>query len=108
VCLACTGRADIIFVIDASDSIRIERFPLVKQLLIDVVEQMDLGSERARVGVVKFATNASVQFNLNTYRTKHDVMAALERITFVGGPKNISGAFWKVRVLCCFYQSIKS
>lgn len=92
------------FVIDASDSIRIERFPRVMDLLTGVVEQMDIGSERVRVGAVKFASNASVQFHLKTYTTKHDVMAALETVSFVGGRTNISGAIWTTvssRVYCC-------
>jgi len=79
-------------VIDASDSIRIERFPHVTQLLVSVVEQMDVGPERVRVGAVKFADRASVQFHLDRYSSTQDVMAALERVTFVGGRTNISGA----------------
>jgi len=94
VCTACTGRADVIFAIDASDSIRTERFPHVIRLLSSVVEQMDIGSERVRVGAVKFANNASVEFQLNAYRSKHDVMEAIERVSFVGGRTNISGALW--------------
>ena len=94
VCLACSGRADVVFVIDASDSIRVERFPLVTELLVAVVEQMDIGPERTRVGAVKFAGNASVQFYLDTFESKHDIMVALERITFVGGRTNVSGAIW--------------
>ena len=100
-CLACTGLADIVFVIDASDSTRIERFPHVRQLLSEVVEQMDLGSERVRVGAVKFAQNASVQFHLDTHTSKHDVMAAFDRITFVGGRTNISGAIWLTVCTVC-------
>ena len=92
--LECTGRSDVIFVIDASDSIRIERFPRVTQLLTSVVEQMDIGSERVRVGAVKFANSTSILFHLNAYTSKHDVMGAVGSISFVGGRSNISGALW--------------
>ena len=44
--VACTGLADVILVVDASDSIRRERFPQVIELLTAVVEQMDIDSDR--------------------------------------------------------------
>jgi len=100
ICSACSGRADVVFVIDASDAIRVERFPRVTRLLASVVEQMDIGSERVRVGALKFGSNASIQFHLNTYSSKHDLMTALDRITFVGGRTNLSGALWMM--VCAF------
>jgi len=66
----------------------------VIQLLAEVVELMDIGLERARVGAVAFADDASVQFHLNTYSSKHDIMTALDRVAFVGGRANVSGAIW--------------
>jgi collagen type VI alpha len=85
---------DVVLVIDASDSIRNDRFPLVIALLMSVVDQLDVGFNRTRVAAVKFANTASVQFHLNEYKTKQDVIAAIQRIAFVGGRTNISGALW--------------
>ena len=80
--------------VDASDSIRIERFPHVIELLAAVVEQLDVDSGRVRVAAVKFANTSSVEFQLDAYRSKQDVMNAVQRVTFVGGRTNISGALW--------------
>jgi len=93
-CVACSGLADVILVMDASDSIRIERFPRVIELLTAVVEQMDVDSGRVRVGAVKFAKNSTIEFHLNRFTSRQDVMDAVQRVTFVGGRTNISGALW--------------
>jgi Mg-chelatase subunit ChlD len=92
--VACSAQVDLIFVVDASDSIRIERFPQVINLIAAVVDQMDIGPDRARVGLVKFANTASVQFQLNTYSTKQSLISAIKRVLFVGGRTNVSGAIW--------------
>ena len=42
--------ADIVFVVDSSGSIRSERFPLVMQFIQSIVENLDVGQERTRVG----------------------------------------------------------
>ena len=63
-----------ILVVDASDSMRIERFPRVVELLTGVVDQMDVDSGRVRVAAVKFADNSSVEFHLDEHRSKQVIL----------------------------------
>jgi collagen type VI alpha len=84
----CSGRIDLAFVLDASGSIRNERFPKVIDFVVDLIEQLQISSDDTRVAVVSYSDNYAHQFHLNTYTTKQDVQLALRRIPFIGGRTN--------------------
>lgn len=85
---ACSGRVDIAFVLDASGSIRSERFPIVIQTVISIVEQMQVSLNDTRIAAVSYSDDYVHQFFLNTYSTKQDVQLAFSRIKFIGGRTN--------------------
>ena len=65
-----SGMIDLVFVIDASGSIRNERFPVVLNFITSIVAQLDVHPDRTRVGAIWFSDTAGVQFNLNQYSTR--------------------------------------
>ncbi len=88
------------FVIDGSGSIRHERFHEVLDFMTGVVQQLEINPDRpnkVRVAAVCFNTQAFVEFYLNTYRTKQDIIHAIQRINYLGGRTNIAGALSKMR-----------
>jgi len=88
----CSGRIDIAFVLDASGSIRNERFPKVIDFVVSLVEQMQVSSTETRVAAVSYSDNYAHQFFLNSYTTKQDVQLAFRRIPFIGGRTNTASA----------------
>ena len=56
--------ADVAFVVDASGSIRRERFPLVLSFIQSVIDQLDVHPSQTRVGAVYWSDNAFLQFDL--------------------------------------------
>jgi Mg-chelatase subunit ChlD len=84
----CTGKIDIAFVLDASGSIRNERFPKVIDFVIDLIDQLQISSEDTRISAVSYSDNFAHQFFLNTYTTKQDIQLAMRRIPFIGGRTN--------------------
>ncbi len=62
------------FVIDASGSIRENRFATVLDFVKGAAEELEIHPDRVRVGAMIYADNAYIQFNLNTYRNKDDVL----------------------------------
>lgn len=93
----CSGLLDIVFAIDASGSIRVERFPYVLDFAISIAETLEIRSEKTRVGAIKWSDSASVEFQLNAYTQKQDVLNALRRISFMGGRTNTASALEQVR-----------
>ncbi len=63
-----------IFVIDASGSIRENRFEIVTDFVRNAVDALEVAPDRVRVGVITYSDNAYIQFNLNTYTRKDDVL----------------------------------
>jgi collagen type VI alpha len=85
---ACSGRVDIAFVLDASGSIRVERFPIVIDTVVSIVEQLQVSMDDTRIAAVSYSDNYVHQFFLNRYSTKQDIQLALRRIQFIGGRTN--------------------
>ena len=46
--LGCDGRYDITFIIDASGSIRAERFPYILNFINNVIDEFEVSSDKAR------------------------------------------------------------
>ena len=65
--LGCTGAADVIFAIDVSGSIRHERFPLVQEFFISIIENLEINPlrlDKTRVGALSFSDKAEVSNTL--------------------------------------------
>lgn len=94
---ACSAYVDLVFIIDSSGSIRRERFPAVINFFASIVEQIELGRDKTQVGALIFGDVAHVQFNLNTYSSKGDVVTAVKSTPFLGERTNIASALWILR-----------
>lgn len=88
------GPADIVIVVDGSDSITFfDDSNWIK--LLDFVNQLaqtfplELGTH---VGLVQFATDARVEFNLNRYFTARDISTYVNAMPMIGGETNIAKA----------------
>ena len=55
---ACRGIVDLMFLLDSSGSIQASNFHFMKMWLQGVVEQFDVESDRADIGVITFSENA--------------------------------------------------
>ena len=94
-------RSDLVFLIDASGSIlveshnRKERFSnwnLIKQFVINVVRNLNIGMNDTRVALIKFSHVSNIEFFLDSYHTKEQVVAKVANTSLVGSKTNISGA----------------
>ena len=50
-----------------------------------------------RVGAVIYSTEVEIQFHLNEYRRKVDVMAAIDKIPYIYGSTNTADALKTMR-----------
>lgn len=94
---ACSAYIDLVFIIDSSGSIRRERFPSVIDFFASIAEQIELGRDKTQVAAMIFGDVAYVQFNLNTYSSKGDVVTAVKSFPFLGERTNIASALWILR-----------
>jgi len=65
--LACSSQMDLVFIVDASNSMRLERFPFILQFIVQIVANMQVSLNQTRIGAIEFSDTAQTIFNLNTY-----------------------------------------
>ena len=94
---ACDGRADVVFVVDSSGSIRENRFAMLMDYVRNVTKLLEVSPDRTRVGLVTFSDRATTEFNLNTYSSKEDIMQALHYVQYARGRTNTASALRKLR-----------
>ncbi|GAA6096982.1 collagen alpha-4(VI) chain isoform X1 [Tachysurus ichikawai] len=84
-----TAEADIYFLLDESGSISYEDFDEMKAFILEFLHLFEIGPDRVRIGVVKFASHAKMVFRLDTYNTKSDVEKAVKALIMDGGGTRI-------------------
>ncbi|XP_070267858.1 integrin alpha-2 [Myotis yumanensis] len=79
----CTSFIDVVVVCDESNSI----YPwvAVKNFLEKFVQGLDIGPSKTQVGLIQYANEPRVVFNLNTFKTKAEMTAATSRTVQKGG-----------------------
>lgn len=86
-----------VFLLDGSDGTR-NGFPAMRDFVERVVEKLNVGENRDRVSVVQYSRDAEVQFYLNTYNKREDVVDSIRGLRHRGGrPLNTGAALQYVR-----------
>ncbi|KAJ0070549.1 hypothetical protein NL108_015668, partial [Boleophthalmus pectinirostris] len=84
------GR-DVVFLLDGSDDTRNE-FPAMQNFVQRMVERLNVDENRDRVSVVQYSRDPAVQFYLNTYSTKGEVLGTIRGLRHKGGRPLNTGA----------------
>uniref|UniRef100_A0ACB8EPM5 Integrin alpha-1 n=1 Tax=Sphaerodactylus townsendi TaxID=933632 RepID=A0ACB8EPM5_9SAUR len=74
----CQTELDLVIVLDGSNSIY--PWESVTLFLNRLLQNMDIGPQQTQVGIVQYGENVTHEFNLNTYTTTEDVLAAANAI----------------------------
>ncbi|XDV30522.1 hypothetical protein PO909_033432, partial [Leuciscus waleckii] len=90
-------RKDVVFLLDSSDGTR-NTFPAMRDFVQRVVELFNIEANRDRVSVVQYSRDAEVNFYLNTYATKGEILNTVRGLRHRGGrPLNTGAALQYVR-----------
>lgn len=85
------------FLLDGSDGTR-NTFPAMRDFVQRLVEQFNIDANRDRVAVVQYGRDAEVNFYLNTYTTKGEILSSVRGLRHRGGrPLNTGAALQYVR-----------
>ena len=103
---ACSHGADVVFVLDASGSIEFDNFQRMTQFVGMIIQSLDIdsvtsGPTISRVGLMTFSDSPVLQFNLNTYTTKAELLQAVN-VPYLTGTTHSAQAirFKCYNVLC--------
>ncbi|XP_032655947.1 collagen alpha-3(VI) chain isoform X6 [Chelonoidis abingdonii] len=88
-----SDKKDVIFLIDSSDSVRTEGLAHIRDFIIRIVQQLDVGPNKVRIGVAQFSNTIFPEFPLKQHKTKDAVLQAIRRLRLKGGsPINVGAA----------------
>ncbi|GCC24847.1 collagen alpha-6(VI) chain-like [Chiloscyllium punctatum] len=96
VCQSATV-ADIVFLVDQSDSIGAVNFQLLRVFLHNMINALEVEAESVHIGLAQYSTIASEDFNLKMYRRKSDILDHIKSIRYSGGGRNTGIAIDFVR-----------
>ena len=77
----CNGDADVVFLFDATNQVQGEDIKTSRDFVRELVKYLDIEPHKTRVSVVTRSSSVNTQFYLNAYRTKQDILVAIDRIT---------------------------
>ena len=80
-----TQNADVVFVVDSSRSIKKKDYNELKEILVLMVADLNIGPDAVQVGLVQFRRNVMTEFGLTNYTTREELRQAL------GDLKNLRG-----------------
>uniref|UniRef100_A0A3P8WAS9 VWFA domain-containing protein n=1 Tax=Cynoglossus semilaevis TaxID=244447 RepID=A0A3P8WAS9_CYNSE len=92
------SRRDIVFLIDGSDDSK-KRFPDIKDFVQRIAAELNIASNKDhQVAVVQYSRDATVNFYLNSYSSKDDVLVSIKTMSHkFGRPLNTGKALAFVR-----------
>nr|DBA24890.1 TPA: hypothetical protein GDO54_012487 [Pyxicephalus adspersus] len=89
---------DLIFLLDSSDSMGEKVFNQLKLLISRMVNQMQIGVDHYRVGLVQYNEDIDVGFSLSAFRTKNQMINYIKnKFVFKGGSLMTGNALTKVQ-----------
>lgn len=95
--IADSKRSDVVFLIDGSDDSR-NGFEGIRAFIERIVETLNVSSAGDQVAVVQFSRDPTVNFYLNSYSSKNDVLGSIRTIRHkLGRPLNVGKAMAFVR-----------
>ncbi|XP_069502728.1 collagen alpha-6(VI) chain [Ambystoma mexicanum] len=89
--------ADVVFLVDSSDSMGDKPFLFVKMFLNRVLNNLPLGADKFRVALVQYNDDVHTEFQQTTYKAKNPMLNHLKRnVVFKGGSLKTGNALAKV------------
>lgn len=83
--------ADIVFLLDGSDSVR-GRERQILEFVREFVKQIEIGPRKVQFALTQYSTDPTAEFLLNTYSVKADVLHHLSNVRLKGGQTVNTGA----------------
>ncbi|XP_063003668.1 collagen alpha-4(VI) chain-like [Elgaria multicarinata webbii] len=85
--------ADVVFLLDSSEAMGSSNFEKAKEFIAQIVEQLDVGADKYRIGFAQYSGERRTEFLLNTYESTEDVQNHIQTSAqFMGGPLETGGA----------------
>lgn len=76
---------DIVFLVDGSNYVGSTNLPYVRDFMINLVNRLEVRPDRVQIGLIQFAERPRVEFYLNTYNNKEEIVKKISQLRLTGG-----------------------
>ncbi|XP_016298693.1 collagen alpha-4(VI) chain-like [Sinocyclocheilus anshuiensis] len=85
--IVCTQNtvADIVFLVDGSNSIGRANFQQIREFLSSLVENFEVAPDRIRIGLVQYSDTPYTEFSLSTYQNKEEILRYIQNLRYITG-----------------------
>uniref|UniRef100_A0A8C2EF11 VWFA domain-containing protein n=1 Tax=Cyprinus carpio TaxID=7962 RepID=A0A8C2EF11_CYPCA len=77
--------ADIVFLVDGSASIGLENFQQIREFVSLLIGNLEVATDRIRIGLVQYSDTPHTEFSLNTYQNKEDILRYIQNLRYKTG-----------------------
>ncbi|XP_078537492.1 collagen alpha-3(VI) chain [Lissotriton helveticus] len=84
-------KKDIVFLIDGSTYVGQDGMANIRDFIIRIVENLNVGVNQVRIGLVQYSNDPSVEFYLRSHLNKPAVLQAIRRLRLKGGSPTNTG-----------------
>lgn len=70
-------QADIIFLIDTSESMKQFQFDETKNFIRGIIDKSDIGADKVQIGLLQYSSKLQEEFRLDKHRNKNDLKNAI-------------------------------
>ncbi|XP_078269670.1 collagen alpha-6(VI) chain-like [Rhinoraja longicauda] len=74
------SMADIVFLVEESNNINAANLQLILEFLENFISVLNIGSEKVRVGLVRYGRSPTAEFYLATYQNNEDILNRIKAI----------------------------
>ncbi len=85
------------FLVDNSDSEGAENFAKETNFVRNFANRLAISSTENQIAAISIGTTPKSEFWLNTYKTRHDVTSAIDKIAYIGAGTNTADALKMAR-----------
>jgi collagen type VI alpha len=101
----CAAKADLVFVLDSSGSIRDNNPPdgsydnwnLILSFINNLIDKLIISEDATRIGLVSYSEKATNNFFLRDYYDKQELQQAVSSVAYIGSFTNTSGGLWLMK-----------
>uniref|UniRef100_A0A493ST29 VWFA domain-containing protein n=1 Tax=Anas platyrhynchos platyrhynchos TaxID=8840 RepID=A0A493ST29_ANAPP len=73
-------KVDVVFLVDGSESVRSDDFQKVKDFMQSFANNVDVGLDNVRIGLLQFSSKMREEFQLDRYNTADDMGKAIQKM----------------------------
>lgn len=84
---------DVAFVIDSSSLLKKRRFQILLHFAKEMIKKFEFASSKTRIALITYNSFPTIHFNFSTYRSRDDILKAIDKIPYVPGESHAADAF---------------